>query len=207
MPILQMVSYLVEDKWKPWANTIAYYPLTSNTTIYEQSWKNKDLTNTWATFWLYQWVDCAYLSGNVYMYNSTQYWLSWDVQFTASIWAYFIDKWEWAANPRFYWNDNWNIWFNPWGNTTNYELQQSVWSNLIVMYDWTKSYLYINWTQIAEYTASTNFSNWPLWIWKYAVSWTNYWKWGLSEFILENKAWTAQEVADYYNQTKWNYWL
>jgi hypothetical protein len=34
--------------WKPWANTLAYYPLETDTKDY--SWNNRNLTNSWITF-------------------------------------------------------------------------------------------------------------------------------------------------------------
>jgi hypothetical protein len=30
---------------------------------------------------------------------------------------------------------------------------------------------------------------------------------GLRELIWEDRVWTAQEISDYFNQTKANYWL
>jgi hypothetical protein len=29
----------------------------------------------------------------------------------------------------------------------------------------------------------------------------------LSKLILEKRAWTDQEIQDYFNQTKWDYWI
>jgi hypothetical protein len=31
--------------------------------------------------------------------------------------------------------------------------------------------------------------------------------WQLSNVIFEDKARTSQEVSDYYDQTKWDYWI
>jgi hypothetical protein len=31
--------------------------------------------------------------------------------------------------------------------------------------------------------------------------------WEISEFILEDRAWTATEISDYFNATKSNYWI
>ena len=204
--------------WQPWANTLAYYPLTSTTTIYEQSWKNKDLTNTWVTFWTYQWVDCAYLPWDEFLYNTSQYWLSWP--FTVSLWAYYV--WftsMYAQNPRFYGDSNWNIgirvvgssrviWYNPKGWSTTTRVTENSWANYIVTYDGTNCKLYINSTNV-DTTAKSwyTYTDRYLWIGKFYQSWTDYWKWWVSEFIMENKARTAQEVSDYYDRTKANYWL
>lgn len=50
-----------------------------------------------------------------------------------------------------------------------------------------------------------NITDWYLWITPWG-SWDGL-HWYMSEFILDWKVWTAEEVADYYNQTKAEYWL
>lgn len=40
------------------------------------------------------------------------------------------------------------------------------------------------------------------------VNWiTGYFDWNIEEVILEKKAWSAEKIADYYNSTKWQFWL
>lgn len=202
--------------WKPWANTIAYYPLTSTTTVNDMSGNNRNLTNGWVSFWVYQWVDCAYMSSDVFLYNNSNYWLSWN--FTANIWSFFTVSWSEYRQPRFLWNNSWNIWiwyyesykiwYNPKATETN-TTPPSWWALLTVSYDGVNSKLYVNWNNV-DTTAKSwyTYAWWPLWIGRY-VTWeaANNRRWWLSEFILENKARTDQEVADYYNQTKWDYWI
>lgn len=74
--------------------------------------------------------------------------------------------------------------------------------------------IYRNWQFVSEDTFSTYHPTWnwcdkfSIWVWY--VPWNNptrYWKWWVSETIIEDKARTAQEIADYYNQTKANYGL
>jgi hypothetical protein len=43
MPILQMVTYPVEEKWKPTSSTVAYYPLSDDYNDYSGNGYN--LTN------------------------------------------------------------------------------------------------------------------------------------------------------------------
>jgi hypothetical protein len=212
MPIINMV-YKKKKGWKPWANTIAYYPLTSTSTVNECSWKNKPLTNTWVTFGTYKWVDCAYLDGSHFLKNETSYGLSWS--FTALIWAYYVKishvNYE---QPRFYGDNNWNIWiwiepyaidiwYNPrWSETGQTLASDSGWKLLTVVYDWTNCKLYVNNANVDTTARSWyTYTDSKLWIGGYVPT-PLYWKWWLSEFILENKARTAEQVDWYYNQTK-----
>ena len=62
--------------------------------------------------------------------------------------------------------------------------------------------LYINWQQVKQVSAGS-WTRLPYW----AIVWANGSNWDMSNIIFENKARTAQEVSNYYNITKWKYWL
>ena len=68
--------------------------------------------------------------------------------------------------------------------------------------------MYVNWTLIWTKTRpSYSTPNWwRLWAQFTAAAAAKYVGY-ISNAILENKVWTAQEILDYYNQTKANYWL
>lgn len=51
------------SEWKPWANTVAYRPLNSTTTVKDQSWNNYNLTQTGGSFGTYNGVNCFYNGG------------------------------------------------------------------------------------------------------------------------------------------------
>lgn len=84
-----------------------------------------------------------------------------------------------------------------------------------VTYDWSTHdvAIYRNWVLATSWTISAHIpttwwtDNFTLWIgWRdHAVN--RRWKWWISKTILESKARTAQEIADYYDQTKWDYWI
>jgi hypothetical protein len=80
----------------------------------------------------------------------------------------------------------------------------NTWTNAIFTNDsWTQK-LYINWQEVWTSSQTLDTQNsLNIW-WRYA---SYYFDWKISEFIIENQARTAQEVADYYNQTKSNYGL
>jgi hypothetical protein len=46
---------------------------------------------------------------------------------------------------------------------------------------------------------ATYWSSWDLW--------SNPFDWKMSQVIIEDIAWSAQEVQDYFNATKWDYWI
>lgn len=210
-------------KWEPWANTIAYYPLEIDTNDY--SGNNRNLTNSWVSFVNNIWwatIPIWYWDGWDRAYRTWDYQLS--AWYTISLWQKStrnvmsfifdmrnnIEYWQWmnfitewwyfkTRQQKSYnteeefnrgWDSNRNHWVLTWTG--------SVWT------------VYFNWTQVkqASIANSINTTNWTvLSLWT-RYSWaTSPFTWYISKMIIENKARTAQEVADYYNKTKSNYWL
>ena len=202
--------------WNPWSNTIAYYPLTSTTTVNDMSGNNYNLTNTWwVTFVSYQWVNCAYYAGTWFLKNTS---LSYDKRaFTMQWWWYylrknanntsFIRRWPnlWAYIDR----DTNNLRCSPWWIWWTVISSDSWWNLITVTYDWNVTMkLYLNWTLIWTKTDTSPSTWWWLSVWNANInSTTDYWYWWISEVIIENKVWTATEVSNYYNLTKSKYWL
>lgn len=120
------------------------------------------------------------------------------------------------ANNRNFWyqyKQNWWTWsyYNVYWISS---LDINIWYNLVITStsNWIK--MYINWTQVASNSISwiISLTAWKNSIWgrsNNTSSWgnTNFFNWYLSEFILENKTWTATQISDYYNSTKSKYWL
>ena len=211
--------------WTPWTNTLAYYPLTSTTTTQDKSWNNRNLTNSWVTFGTYKWVDCAYSSMSSKLYNSS--FITNQQNITALVWIYYVwngyswngnynqTVWRWwQSSSENFWpyidnlNSPWRLVCSPggfWGITLT---SDSVWKHCAITYDYTNKIgkMYIDWTFIWQNTNATP----PYWtyFWLWGGRWsTSCFYWWLSEAIIENKIWTAQEILDYYNQTKSKYWL
>jgi hypothetical protein len=209
--------------WKPWANTIAYYPLTSETTVNDMSGNNHNLTNSWASFWTYWNVSCVslnwssnYLLGNI-----------WDISLyshTINIWVYV--KWEWMINMYGQWDPNhkwwaeviqyhqskfrYSYWYDDLDSTNTYSING--WHNVCAQWDRTsnKQIIYVDW--VAQWDRTPTYTH-TIWntqnftLWKNSVYSEAYFNWYISEYIIENKIWTAQEIVNYYNNTKANYWL
>jgi hypothetical protein len=206
----------------PWANTIAYYPLTSTTTVNDISGNNRNLTNNWVQFWEYDWVDCAYFNASSYLIKNWAL-FTWDPTFTVSFYAKCV--WFQQYNGRAYWfvgtgdwvksfwqwisaNNQWHklqIWW--WSNdrNTGYTIDNN-WHYIVFEYSNGAGEVYVDCNSIYSGTWSPNIEDSKTVIW-WNPNLSDLFNWYISNFICENKIRTANERTDYYNQTKWNYWL
>lgn len=221
MPIINMV-YKKKKWWKPWANTIAYYPLTSETTVNDMSGNWHNLTASWTQdFWVHWWVDSV-------SFNWTQtLTASWLLPWTATQ--------ELTINQRFYivsipsdvdgkiwWTEKssnsayakWTtpewMWLNMWSSEL-YTWVQPIWKWVFSsqsIKDW-----YANWTILWDginysqtSTGAVNLNNIGT-NFTLGNSSNRRLSCYVSNVIIENKARTAQEIANYYNLTKSNYGL
>ncbi len=204
--------------WQPWANTIGYYPLKRD--FADASGNGYDLTTSNASISTAGWVDCAYYNtGKAYNLSAPV-----GTVRTMSAWVYNIYQsddraiiWTWSSADNFYamflavsnWkaqiSDFHQVWLS-WATLT-----QNVWHNIIAVNDNTSMKIYVDgvlsnsWTH-SYTTASTGISVWGK---PFSDAYDNlnncigY----ISEAIIEWVAWTDQEVADYFDLTKWNYWI
>lgn len=220
-----MAIYMWREWWAPWANTVAHYPLTENAN--DESWNSRNLTNSWVTFvnniwwatipvWYWDGWDAAYLDG-------------WNVQLNA---AYTISWWSKVNSSSNVWimfdlrnnNGNWQgfLLWRCYNNTIGFYQQKSSssdqsysesltsdWTYWCVRWDWSTWTIYKNWNQAYNVSISNSIDTSASYLWigcRYYTH-TDKYHWYISNVIVENKARTAQEISDYYNQTKWNYWL
>lgn len=207
-----------EWKWKPNANTIAYYPLTSATTVNDMSGNNHNLTNTSISFGTYQWVDCASSSA------ARRYlWVSWVVWATYSCWTYWSGSYTWNSSYACVfsqWN-NWpsvmtskdgskpynnNIWLYYVGTDKATDCGSGGWHNIVVTIDWTSAKIYWD-GELKNSISSNTLPSGDLYMFAFStnLSGGDWYLWGISEFIVESKVRTADEITKYYNSTKWNY--
>ena len=227
-----MNVYIWNDTWLPNKNTIAYYPLTSTSTVNDLSWNNRNLTNSWVTFQTYSWVNCAYLNGTSAQLSYSNFYniAQWD--YTINVWARRLHTWLSAWNDwyvmcigstssyykwqtsliefddtrlRFaFWYDDLDSSINPEDTRTNICCQFKKTTN--------QQFIYVNWSfnnsRTATNTHILQVLNLVIWN-RYNTdpNYNNHFKWYLSNLIFENKQWTADQVAWYYNQTKSLYWI
>ncbi len=205
--------------WRqPWANTLAYRPLTSTSTTNDLSWNNNNLSSIWTVnFWTYYWVDCACFDDNSWRLQSSSLYDINDLTWITICSWFFTD---WAPSDT-----DWKIWTTEWHNCFWYA--NWLWWYYRSDFAFGTINTTVNteseWLLVALTCDKVNFTITVLWqnlnytqtepVQDFSMIWTNYtiWDspglprkliWYISNFIIENKSWTAQEVSDYYNQTK-----
>lgn len=216
--------------WQPWANTIAFWKLEWDFKDY--SWNNRDLTNNWVTFtswWPSQVAVFTNSSTYAYYQNHSLFNISYPYTFNtwvkaSSIWSaeyVFIGVQDWdnyAAHDKEVWFKNYSYVYSYVWSWYISKLQPSTtvstntWYNIIYTFDGSNQKIYINWTlawSLSTSSSSTTYTNARLMLSK---NWTTDsgvypFSWNLSHVIVENKAWSVDEVTDYFNLTKWKYWL
>lgn len=221
----QAVKYVYIGEWEaptpeprtPWANTVAYFPFTSSTTVYDQSWNNNDLTNAWGVVFTNdyaEWPTTSELYNNSFTIPSVVYMGLW-VNATS-----FTDY-----NDRIVrsWNDVWLMYRNPWDNDYTFLNEKSGSGNTMVgstppvankwyyvFTTWTnwslKLWFIDNWTMVtttSPYSLSTSGISLGIGTSSVYDAYRGY----MSELIIEDKVWTDQEIIDYYDSMKANYWI
>ena len=199
-----MGVYLWTDTaYIPTANTLAYFPF--NTDQLDKVWSvTIQATGTKQTLWFL----FDLWSSNLYFNN-----LSDNAKFV-SFWVKFWSVKSWGNNqtvqmktPQMFYsyynvtssfNQRFAYYNGSWHASNQATTTSWTWYYFAYGYTGTNVVAYINWNQIlnvATSTASTTFEIWR------NINQT------LSELIFETQVWTAQEIQDYYNKTKSNYWL
>lgn len=221
--------------WNPWANTLVYLPL--NWDALDQSGNSRDgtLPNTWNYSWEYinwvSWEKCFY-SYSTAAWNNTN-WIYWTYDATAigsndvtiSVWlkskTITDTTWYWLGTETESWPHWMWIWLTPWSWTylmiiRFYDDPYTSWTydnnrhNYIITYnDTNKSKMYVDWVNVPMTTnANASFditsNRFQLWCMRWNSGGSQAY---FSRWIIENKERTATEALDYYNLTKWNYWL
>ena len=216
--------YIGEYGWKPWANTLFYYPLVENAN--DTSWNNRNWTasnttfssSNWAYFrwWYSAWSNWYVITPTFTMW-STYTINTWLKAAETLSWNKEIDihrRWTWGnLYVLFYINSSMiRCTLGNWSNygsdiTSSYSLDTS-WHNVVLVREWWNVKIYIDWQQLASWNSTYSSDPQYFYIGNDAsnvaeYAWSSYFK----DYIMENKAQTAQEITDYYNQTKSNYWL
>ena len=223
-----------DNRWQPWVNTILYIPMEND--LLDYSWNNISITVNWVSLGTtggvsaWYWANWEGTARYLQLGNGVASHIS-DTPFTVSCWT--NRSWEYASGVHwttvgmfgmyqswpFRWTcvalnpDNWwqseRLWAW-WISSYVYSLANE-WTLMTLVMSSSKSELYKNGNLIWSVSWNWNktFSNFCVWCDWYDSDWTKYrhWRWYLSNFILEDKERTAQEISDYYDQTKSNYWL
>ena len=197
-----MKNAYIGEVWTPWSNTIAYFPFTNNAL---DQLGNYTLSNSWTkqSIW--------YLFNVVT--NVNIWWWAYSDQKFASYWVKFANSstvsvliWVWwmrlnnrvISSPsysEFVFKDSGWSFHNLWNNWIN----NNTWYHIAYWWDWTSYKTYINGELKNSWSATPA---------SYSESWIASWSWViLSDLIYEKSMRTAQEILNYYNNTKSDYWL
>jgi hypothetical protein len=207
----------VSPWWQPWPNTVAYYPLDSTNTVNDLSGNGKNMTNNWMSFGINAGADCGnaqtwYLSRSSCIFTGT--WA-----FTLNFWAYrnydsgtyenAIMIWQWGGNASLWagvYNDKvYTFWWNG-DHNSGYTMNVGKWYNIVVTRTSNTGTIYVDGVSRWSGSVSFNPTSWTTIIWG-GFGWPASRPWFMSQLIMENVCWTAQEVSDYFDLTKWNYWI
>lgn len=207
--------------WKPNANTLAYYKFDWN--LNDSSGNGRNLTNSWAISYSSSPMSVN-LTSSSYLYRNSfdvfnhdwtlNVWFNLNARNTDSSGIFFT--WQWANNKAIIlcientWKPIAAFYNNDYVGSTITQLNQRY--NICYVYDYTAKNIkvYINATKDIDWSATYTISDTTAYIW-----WLKFlspqsrtaFQWKLSQYIIENKQRTSQEIQNYYNNTKSNYWL
>lgn len=199
----------------PSDKTLIYYPLASDLNDY--SWNNHNLsiksgsvtysnnmatlTRVWYGWWGLNWLEWDF---TMLAYTTNTWWNKWFFPSTDANWA----PQMWLAR----WNSQIGFWYYQYWGTLNYLSYNysASWIHLIAeVKTSSKMIIYVDGVEVANSSGTyqkvrPDSSQNNVWIgtninWSWTVT---YW-W----VIVETKARTADEILNYYNKTKSNYWL
>lgn len=120
--------------------------------------------------------------------------------------------WNWtrAKSMWFHYDKFWTWW---WSNDTDHcDALMNQWALYTWTFDWTTTKGYLNWVlkNSKNMTYSVDSNNYSS-LFSQTIQGANdpsqSFNWYMNDVIIENRARTAQEVLDYYNLTKSNYWV
>ena len=226
-----MNVYIWTDQWTPWANTLFYYNIDDNDTasiLYDKTWNLNMTWNAAPTYsidskvgrYVHWFSTSVFAKASKYVDFGTEYTMSCLVYFDSSwTWWVLFSQWESSSfvpdktlefwdlavffrttrwNPASVYTDA-NPWVNKWSVYT-----------FVCSQTWNYRKIYVNWVEIATDTylnTTTLDGAYPsIWVWSQRTL-NAPMLWYMKNLLWENKAWTAQEVLDYYNSIKSLYWI
>lgn len=212
--------------WTPWVNTKLYLPLNwdvkdpyNNVTYSWGAWSASYATwSTGVQAANFTWSNAIALWASTNLCNS--YWNTICFRFTTNSSNNQRCEFNYNSNSYFFglWVNWWkaqcflnNTWSNSGWNTGSTTI--SSWTkHLLTM---TRAFngtvkLYLDNNLELSYSVGwfkgLSYQYWQ-WIGSGRTWNSEFWRWMIKDFIIEDKIWTATEISDYYNQTKWDYWL
>lgn len=208
--------YTPSTPWQPWVNTILYAPLKLDLLDH---WPNSiTINNTGVSLVSSQAsIDVWYFDGNSFLsgWALSNFWdfhVSVWVKLSSITWNQFIFAWGDSGDIFLGYQTVWwdKIWIGRNGvardNSTSYTLSADTWYLLSFDRQWSTLTFSVNSNVIWMHSNSYSYST----AWWFEIGndgWWNTITWYMSDVIVESAWWTIQETSDYYNATKWDYWI
>ena len=228
MPIFNSVYKSFTPWRKPWANTIVYIPmkedLLSHTTNPITVTNNNSVSIVSSGVWAS--IPVGYFgwaSRNLSFTNTSNMSGTWTIQAWIKLplenrvawvmaqwtpqWTKVIFYWYQASAARWLCVSNYSNDIDV-GSTT---WRDNSWHLITATYSGVANQsnnikIYVDWTLVKQWTSDgfqTPDNTAYVGNYKLNDQFNGY----MSEFILESKEWTLSEISDYFNGTKWNYWI
>lgn len=198
-------AFIWDYHWRhPWTNTILYYPLHNSLTDVVWDYPRQSGAATYsdnmATITTELRRSGTRFNGNTWDFTISAWfkwvsgykdvWFHWNSSYSGTLLLEADASWAWAGYYSSWWKSQYTT-----------ATEWTLYNVIAVKSSWTMT-VYVNWTSIWSVSAP----NYP-WYW---ASWdTSYIRVGCicADVIVESVARTASEALEYYNLTKWNYWL
>ena len=206
--------------WTPWANTVAYYPLTDDFNDHKTTWTLYNLTSNSASITTLSWVKCCNLNSSFFSANfvittlpySIIFWSKWKGNNSNMwFWLSFVSGWDWGWSGLKY---QWQLYIRYWNPT---DKNSSVWTYTLntnwhlytITFSSSGCKFYVDGSLIATpknslVAPSNNASPFYIGADEEGAARSDCYQWVT---IIENKEWTAQDISDFYDLTKWDYWI
>lgn len=215
--------------WQPWANTLLYLPLESD--VVDQSGKTwRTFSTSWITYTTVWWVKSAHVWTTWWILLTAPYPLvtTSTTEQTISFIYYTTTQQSTARRMLFEFRvqNNESIGLLFYENTSNFMFSSDNYNLVatIITNSWTHvacvcssawRYIYVNWQLASSWTwtstprwnrAHSYQQNQAILCWRSGLN-TEVFNWNMREIILEDKAWTADEVANYSTRIKGQLWI
>jgi hypothetical protein len=203
--------------WQPWANTVAYYPLNSTYTDTDQSGNWNNWTTTWTI--TYDGISAQFSSWNyITIPTIIPYWSN---PYTISV-RYKTPDSSWHQNSVYCQVNSsvdntasnlfvyqWHLYYwSKWRydrEINSAAISNNTWYNIVFTYSWTQLECFVN--NISQWTFNRTISTTAPNVAYIGRGVGEVCIGRVSNLIIEDKVRTAQDVADYYDLTKWDYWI
>lgn len=212
--------------WQPWANTVAYYPLDSTNTINDLSWNSRNLTKEDpygnVQFWTNDNVDCCYMNWGRLKFSSMPSISSWTILLYINTHnssnntnAAIIDRQfnstysYWALKLYSSWTDINYYYPTALNSVWNYQMNntKTTWILWTMVKDGSSYKIYNNDTLVETKSWYGGNTSSTFYIGQDGQNGSYYYCGSISNVIIEDRVWTTQEIQDYFNETKANYWI